>query len=360
MIKEIGTSVNGGRGGPRPGIWYNRSMPNRGKESAKQVLITGASGFIGSHLAEELANRGHRVSCLIRKSSRFAALKELPVRLVEADYRDCRSLAEAVKDIQWVFHLAGLITAPDWESYYAANCLSTQNLIDACLASDSRIERFIYVSSISATGPSPHGRMLNETDECRPVSDYGRSKLLAEGLVLSRGRQIPATIIRPPNVIGPRQKELYQVMRLLKKRIFPLLGRQEPQTSICFVSDLVEAMILAAAKPAAIGQIYFVTDPRPYSWHEIIRTVATAMGLGRLLVPVPFFLQYGLAWVVEAGARLLKKPAPISRQNLLATRDQYWIYDGDKICRQLGFKTATGLTEAMQHTVGFYRDRGLL
>ncbi|MEW5902595.1 MAG: NAD(P)-dependent oxidoreductase, partial [Acidobacteriota bacterium] len=220
---------------------------------SKKALVTGATGFIGSHLAEELLRRGYEVRCLVRRPRRGDWIERLAVQLVLGDCRDKPSLFSAVEEVDYVFHLAAVINALSWDEYYQANVLGTLNLLEACAERNPRLRKFVLVSSISAAGPSERGRPLREEDPCRPISDYGRSKKMAEEAVAERGGRFPWVIVRPPNVTGPRQKELEEVIRLIKKRIKPLVGEEEPQTSLCYVGDVVDALILCAEKPEANG-----------------------------------------------------------------------------------------------------------
>jgi len=321
-----------------------------------KVLITGATGFIGSHLSEELARRGCRVSCLVRRASQVKELKRLPIRLVAGDYLDPRSLEEAVRGQDAVFHLAALLNGRNWQDFYRANTLSTQNLAEACLKAVPGLKSFVFVSSISAIGPSEGGRRLDEDAPCRPISFYGRSKLAAEQAVRSAGPVLPWVIIRPPNVLGPRQKELLQAINLVRRGIMPLVGNGQPQTSLCDVDDLVRALILAAERPEALGQTYLVTDGRDYVWQDITLTLAEELGLRKMRIKVPYGFQYTLAWLAEQTSRLTNKPPLLSREMLRSGHRFEWMYDGGKIQRELGFSPRFTMRDSVRRAVAWYRQ----
>jgi len=321
----------------------------------KKALVTGANGFIGSHLAEELVRRGWEVTCLVRRPRGLGWIETLQVRLVRGDCREKPTLGPAVEGADYVFHLAGVIDALEWEEYYQANVVGTRNLLEACAERNPGLRKFIHVSSISAAGPSEKGRVLTEDDPNRPVSAYGRSKLAAEEAVREFGQRLPFVIIRPPNVIGPRQKELREAIRLVKKRIKPVVGTGEPQTSLCYVRDVVEALILAAERPEADGRTYFLAYPRPYAWSEITDAIEGALGIRRILLKVPYRAQWLVAAASEAVARLTRRKPKLTRANVLAARKYYWIYDGSRIKRELGFEPRTGLKEAIRETIDWYR-----
>ncbi len=264
-------------------------------------------------------------------------------------------LAPAVEGADYVFHLAAALTALTWEEYRLANVEATQNLLEAAAAGDPGLRRFVFVSSISAAGPSAEGRAKTEDDPCRPISDYGRSKLLAEQAVEAYAARFPVTIIRPPNVIGPRQRELAEAIRLIRKRIMPVIGTGEPQTSLCYVGDVVAALILAADHPRAAGRTYFLADPRPYAWVEINRAIVRALGLRGPMLKVGYPVQLLVAALSEAAARIGKKRPLLTKNYVRSARFYYWIYDGSRIGRELGFETKTGLDEAVAKTVAWFR-----
>jgi nucleoside-diphosphate-sugar epimerase len=257
-----------------------------------------------------------------------------------------------------VFHLAAVISALDWETYYQTNTRGTENLIEACLEERPGPRKFVFVSSISAAGPSPPGLALRETDEARPVSPYGRSKLLAEEAVLARAALLPVTIVRPPNVIGPRQKELVQTIRLLERRVRPLVGTDETRTSLASVDDVVRALILAAESPKSNGEIYYVTDGGAYSWREVTAALVEGLGLRGFALPIPYPVQLGAAAASQAVARLRGTAPLLSVQHVRATRTLSWVYDGSKIERELGFSPSQDLKETVRRVVAWYRSAG--
>jgi len=327
-------------------------------EEKNKALVTGANGFLGSHLTEELVTRGWEVKCLVRRTHGLGWIESLPVRFVLGECRDKTTLGPAVEGVEYVFHLAGVINALDWEDYYQANVVGTRNLLEACVERNSRLKKFIHVSSISAAGPSEKGRALTEDDLNRPISDYGRSKLAGEEAVREFGGRLPFVIIRPPNVIGPRQRELEEAIRLIGNRIKPTVGTGEPQTSLCYVRDVVEALILAAERPEADGRTYFLASPRPYAWSEISDAVQEALGVRGLVVNIPYGAQWLAAAASEAVARLTGKKPRLTRTSLLAARKYYWIYDGSRIKHELGFEPCTDLREAIRETVDWYKTHG--
>jgi dihydroflavonol-4-reductase len=333
-----------------------KNSPSWAPENSR-CLVTGASGFIGSHLAAALAAAGNEVSCLVRSTSRRDILSSLPLRLVEGDCRERGSLRAAVSGADYIFHLAGAISAVNQKTYFDVNAGGTKNLVEACLEWNPGLRRLVHVSSIAAAGPSPAGRSLNEADECRPVSDYGRSKLEAEQAVRRAGKALPWVIVRPPNVLGPRQKELEESIGLLRLRIRPLIGRKRSRTSIIGVWDLVRALLLVAGDDRAIGRTYFVTDGTPVSWRDITAAVARAAGAGGFYLPVPFPVQYAAAAVAEWIARWRKRTPPFTREHIVSARSHDWVYDPGAILGDLGFRGEMDLAGVAARTVAARLER---
>jgi nucleoside-diphosphate-sugar epimerase len=323
-----------------------------------RCLVTGASGFIGSHLAATLAAAGNEVACLVRSTSRIDFLSTLPVRLVEGDCRDRGSLRAAVSGADYIFHLAGAISAVDRKTYFDVNSGGTKNLVDACLEWNPTLRRLVHVSSISVVGPSPRGSSLNETAECRPVSDYGRSKLEAELAVRGAGQALPWAIVRPANVLGPRQKELEESIGLLRLRIRPLVGRRKSRTSIIGVWDLVRALLLVAGDDRAIGRTYIVSDGTPVSWRDITAAVARAAGVRGFYLPVPYPVQYAAAAAAEIIARWRRRTPPFTRELVTAARTYDWAYDPGAILNDLGFRGEMDLAGVAARTVAARQERG--
>jgi nucleoside-diphosphate-sugar epimerase len=303
-----------------------------------KALVTGGSGFIGGHLVRHLLERGIAVTCLVRDGSEPQALAGLPVARVSASYFDLESLRRAVSGMDWVFHAGAVLNAPDWPGYFRTNVEGTRNILTACAQAAPGLRRFVLVSSIAAAGPARDRRPLRETDPCRPVSLYGQSKLLAEQAAAGFQDRLPIVIIRPPNVLGYGQRELLAAMKLLRRRIVPLIGGRGKQTSICFVQDLVRALALAAAAERASGRTYFVAAAEPCSWREILDRLLLEMDL-TFVLKIPHPLLMGVALVAEAVAALSGRPPLVTRHDLRSARDNYWLCDAGLIRDELGFRT---------------------
>ena len=317
--------------------------------------MTGSSGFIGSHLVEFLIEEGHEIRCLVRPESDLTWLRGRDVRLISCRYSDKVALAQAVQDMEVIFHLAARIEAPNWDAYYTANTLSTKQLLQACVENNPELKRFVFVSSIAASGPSQRGKMKAESSQCLPVSLYGRSKLMAEKIVLGFAERIPVVILRPANVLGARQKELTTILNLLRIRIMPMVGSAESKTSICFVEDTVRALILAAVHEKAVGNTYFIADTSVYSWRSMLEIIAKELGIYPAVFRIPYPVLFSIATLSEGLAALFGKQALLTREALEATRKYNWTYRVDKIRDELGFETRISFENGMRDIVDDFK-----
>lgn len=325
-----------------------------------EALVTGSNGFIGSHLVEALLAKGYSVTCLVRKTSDLRWVRDLPVGFAYGDVCRSEMLADAVREKDYIFHLGALTKAMDRATYFEVNYRGTRNLLTATLAHNPAIKRFLLMSSLAAAGPSTQSRPVCEDDECCPVSHYGQSKLEAERSALDYARWIPITIIRPPTVFGPRDRDLLPYFKLAARRVMPILGYRERRTSLIYVSDLVEGMIAAAQSQAAVGQTYFVSNDKAYTWEELSSLISHAVGKNSLEIRIPERVLRLVALISERIARLGGKPALINPQKALEMVQDAWVCDSSRAREELGFETRFPLEKAFAETVAWYRKAGWL
>lgn len=241
-----------------------------------KTLVTGATGFIGTHLVKAFVEEGRDIRCLVRRTSNKSNLEKLGVELIYGDLLDKDSLKRAVKGVNVIYHLGGEVYSFKIKDYYKINVQGTKNLLDNCLS--SKIEKFIYFGSIAAVGPNPdRNKLLTEDDPCNPITPYGRSKYEAEKIILESFRQfkIPIVIIRLPTVYGPGQSQvLINFFQKVRNGKFYIIGTGEYLRSLCYIENLIDGVLLAEEKPEAVGEIFFISDKNVYTFKEIVQTIA--------------------------------------------------------------------------------------
>jgi nucleoside-diphosphate-sugar epimerase len=329
-------------------------------EGVLKTLVTGATGFIGSHLVESLLQRGAHVRCLLRKTSDLKWLKDLPFECVYGDCCEKGSLADAVRDVDQVFHLAGLTKAIEEKTYFDVNAFGTENLIQACLENNSHLQRFVYVSSQAAAGPCQNGGKKKESDRCEPVSLYGQSKRRGEELALAHSGEIPVVILRPSAVYGPRERDVYFFFKLLSKRVKPCLAGREQHISLCYIEDMVQAILLASEVNTPSGEIFFVSDGHDYRLEEIGDILSQVMGISAVQIPVPRWMISGIASLAEHLSKLSRKPSLLSKGKVDEMIQPNWVCDIAKAKTRLGFAPRIPLPEGAKLTFEWYKKENWL
>ena len=325
-----------------------------------KALVTGATGFIGSHLVEALVQRGVQVKCLVRNTSRLGWIKNCPVECVVGDCQEKQSLQQAVQDVDLVFHLAGATMAVKEQTFFEVNGQGTENLLQACIENNTRLKKFIYLSSQAAAGPCPRDGKKKESDPCEPVSPYGKSKLLGEELALSHAHLLPLLILRPCAVYGPRDKGFFTLFKSISKNINPCFADHDQYISICYVEDLVQAMLLAAEAQTESGEIFFLSDGHDYRMEEIGNIFAQAMEIRALKLCIPQQLLFGVGFLAECFARITGKPSIMSRGKVKEIRCKNWLCDIAKAKAILGFDPRIGLAQGAALTAAWYRKENWL
>jgi nucleoside-diphosphate-sugar epimerase len=327
--------------------------------SAMNTLVTGATGFIGSHLAEMLKEQGHEVRLLVRSEKRLIPELQQGYEVIKGDVTQSpEELRPAMEGVDTVFHLAGLLFGRTEREFNAANARGTSNLCEA--AKLAGVKRFLFSSSLAAVGPCEDSRhIVDEESVPHPVTFYGRSKLLAEKIVREYGEHFPATIIRPPAVYGPRDKGILEFFKWMSKGYSLRFGSQESVLSLIHGKDVARAMIEAAQHEATIGQTYFVTDPEPYplSWTmELLRETLKPSRNRTLSAPVWTAMLF--ARVNDVLQIILRKPMLPNSDKIQELVKPYWICSGEKARRDFGFEPKIDIRTGLKETADWYIEKG--
>lgn len=320
-------------------------------------MLTGATGFIGSHLAEELIARENRTRLFIRKRTRLINLMEkrgAQIHIGEMD--NFHSLKSSMEGADTIIHCAGATKAISKNGYLATNVNFTKNILEVMKEG----QRLIYISSQAAAGPSSGFIPKTEEDPPTPLTHYGKSKLLAEICVrewgdLNRNNYV---IIRPSVVYGPREKAVYQYFRFIEKGLLFLLGDGKISLSIIHVKDLVNAVI-KAAEHRSKGQTYFACGDTHHTWEEIGYSIKRAFNKKRLVkVKLPLWLAYPLAYSAHSLSLVTRKPALIDSQKIIEAKQSEWLCSNKKIKESLGWKPEITLEEGIKQTAEWYMREG--
>jgi len=325
-----------------------------------KALVTGATGFVGSHLVERLLQADMDVLCLVRQTSDPVWIRDLPVETRVAALDQPERIAEAIAEADYVFHVAGLTRARTRRAYFAVNAEGTRRVVSGALAGGGALRRLVYVSSLAAAGPAPTADPLDEGAAAAPIDAYGASKLAAERIVLAAADDLPVTIVRPPAVYGPRDTNFLPLFRTARRlRLAPLIGRKTHRVSFVYAADLAEGIYRAATTADAEGQTYFIAGGT-HTQDDLADAVSHALGLPLRKVRIPALLarlagEYGqLKWLLTG------KPQILSRRKIKDALQSRWTCCWDKARRELGYRERTDLASGMKQTAEWYIQQGWL
>lgn len=327
---------------------------------SRRALVTGGTGFVGSHLVERLLRDGYAVTCLVRDFRHLRWLDHMDVRFAQGDCTQPESLSSAVQGVSLVFHCAGVTKAKHARDYYTVNHLGTRNLLEACARYNPGIEKFVLVSSQAAAGPSPDGRPVEAGSTCHPVSDYGRSKLLGEDEARAYKDRFPVVILRPSSVYGPRDVDVFELFRWASRGLTIEMSGGDRYLNLCYVEDLAAALLLAAERKTESGSVYFVAENKAYSWSDFRALLLSTGGVKAHTIRLPYEAAYLIGLAAEAGSIFSKKPALANRQKLREAVQRYWLCDISKIEHDLRFRAEYPLQKGLELTWNWYRKNNWL
>jgi dihydroflavonol-4-reductase len=320
-----------------------------------KVLVTGATGFIGSRLVGELTADGNEVTCLVRKTSNLRWIGNEGVTLLSGDVTDPASLAGLSRiPFDYVYHVAGRVRGRTKDDFFRTNVEGTTHLLDAIASGPRRPKRIVLISSLAAAGPCEGDRPVCEADPVNPVGFYGQSKCAMEERARGYGDRLPITIVRPPSVYGPRDEMTLVVFKMVARRLVPMVGGFDKPLSFVFVDDLVRGMREAALADETVGGTYFLTDGAVYAYRDVISLIERCLERRALKITVPRLLARGAAAVSENlfGDDVFTK----DRVDLFSCPG--WVCSGDAASRDFGFSTRISLADGIERTVRWYRETG--
>lgn len=326
-------------------------------------LITGATGFIGGHLARRLATEGHQLRCLVRADSDTSALEGLDAALVRGDLTNPRSLSDAAERCRYVVHCGALVS--DWatvEEIIRVNVYGTRSLLEAARANGS--QRFIHISTTDVYG-HPGGPPVAEDYAGAPLGNwYSRTKRRAEAEVLhpAPGAALETVIIRPATVYGPRSRNaIGEIARALRQRQMLLIDDGKAVAGLCYVENLADLVVLALYDDAAPRQAFNASDGLEVTWKDLTNDLARGVGAPPARWSIRYPLAYGLGLALEQGYRLARRATGLRTRPLLSRqavqvmgRDQR--FSNRKAKALLGWEPRIGYAEGLELTLEWLRS----
>jgi nucleoside-diphosphate-sugar epimerase len=320
-----------------------------------KALVTGATGFVGSHLVEALMRNGVEVTALTRSPDKAAVLTATGVRVVPGHLHDQSALAQATQGQDIVYHVAGAVAARGEAEFLRANRDGTWNIVAAAEAAGT--SRFVLVSSLAAGGPSRRGLPLDGSEAPRPVTAYGRSKLAGEQVVSAS--RLNWSIVRPPIVYGPRDREVLKLFRVVRLGIAPVFGDGAQELSAVHAADLASALV-AAGQAVESGRTYHACYPEIFTSAEFARAVGAAMGRSVSTLRIPRLLGRAILRVTETSARVAGQATILTTDKANEFFQPAWTGDPAPLMRDSGWRPTYDLRHGLDDTYQWYRRAGWL
>lgn len=340
--------------------------------SAK-ILITGASGFIGSFIVEEALKRGFEAWAAMRKSSSKAFLQDERIHFIELNLSSEEQLRQQLQGHQfdYVIHAAGVTKCLHQEDFFRINTEGTKNLVNALLALKMPLKRFVYISSLSIMGAireqQPYTE-IQENDTARPNTAYGKSKLeaeewlgkLNEELGMRNEELLPYVILRPTGVYGPRERDYFMMFKSIKAHTDFAVGFRQQDITFVYVTDVVQAVFLALEK-GRTGRRYFLSDGKVYqssTFSDLIRKELGSPWWIRITAPI--WLLRIITFCGEYMGRMTGKITALNNDKFNIMRQRNWRCDITPAKEELGYEPRVQLEEGVKRSVKWYQENGWL
>ena len=323
-------------------------------------LVTGANGFAGSHMAQYLLDRGHRVICLIRKTSNLSFLKGMNVEFRYGDVTDQQSVADALEGVEYVFHFAGKTKAKSADEFMWVNAVGTKNLAEACRAEEVKVKMLVYVSSLAACGPQQTDLPVDENMTPRPITVYGRSKLAGEEYIKRIcGGAVRWCIVRPTGVYGPRDEDFFIYFKMICRGWKVLISGADRKVSVIHALDLAQICYRAATK-SPHGETYMASDGNSYTWEELSSKMARIMRKKTKTITIPLWFTSIAIFFSGLTKSRKSKPSILNREKLKEIRARGWAVDASKARDLLGYVPEFSIDDGFKHAFFWYKRQGWL
>ncbi len=332
-------------------------MNNLNREGSIAV-VTGANGFVGSHLVDYLLAKKHKVRCITRKSSNLRWLEGKEVEIFDCGLKDKDGLRKAFQNAEYIYHVAGIVKSKTAEGYFDGNVETTRCLLETAVEAKDSIKRFIIVSSQTAGGPSLDGKPVTENSPFKPITTYGRSKLAQEDLARSFMDRLPITICRAPAVYGERDTEIFIFFQTFNKGLMTTIGFDKKLVSLIHVVDLAEGFYLAATSDAAMGQLYYISSEEPVTWEEVGNITSRVLNKKPFKVKVPHTIVFIIAAIAQFFSLFRKQAATLNIEKARDITQKAWICDTSKAMNELGYRQKISLEEGIKRTCNWYKEMG--
>jgi len=322
-------------------------------------FVTGANGFVGSHLVDYLLEQGHEVHAIVRKTSNLKWLEGKPVQLHTCGLANADDLAMAFQGAHYIYHIAGVVKVPTKEDFMRGNATMTRHVMEAA-AQIPTIKRVLVTSSMAATGYAEYGGEVDENSPLRPIEPYGDSKVAQEKVAEEYKDRVPSTIVRPPGVYGPRDTEIFAFFKAINNGVSAMMGFKAKEMSLIHVRDLVQGMYLAATNENSVGEVYFLGSLERYDWKQLGEIASKAMNKKTLTIKIPHFVIFILGFFGQILESVFKMDVALNKDRAYRITRPSWYCSSAKAVKELGFQQTVAIEDGFQSTIDWYKKEGWL
>lgn len=321
--------------------------------------VTGANGFVGSHLVDYLLEKGHEVHAIVRGSSSMKWLEGKPVVMHTCGLGNIEDLKKAFVGAQYIYHIAGVVKVPTKEGFIKGNVDMTKNVLEAA-AHIPTIKRVLITSSMAATGYAEFGGEVDENSPLRPIEPYGESKVAQEALAKEYADRVPSTIVRPPGVYGPRDTEIFAFFKAINNGVSVMMGFKPKEMSLIHVRDLVQGMYLAATNEKSVGQVYFLGSLERYDWKQLGEVASKAMNKKTWAIKIPHFVIFILGFFGQILESWFGMDVALNKDRAYRITRPSWYCSSQKAVKELGFQQTMSIEDGFKTTIDWYKKEGWL
>lgn len=321
------------------------------------VLVTGASGFIGSHVVDALIQRDCKVHCLVRRTSDLRWLDRTKVKLHFGSLETGRALEECLKQTNYIFHCAGLTRAKTRQEFFSVNATACKTLYERCVVHGKHLKRIVHISSLASVGPALADHTVDEDTPCKPITYYGKSKRAGEEIALQYSSSLPIVILRPPIVYGPREVNFFAFIDAIARGWNLQIGHKNRVLSLIYIADLVQAMLRAAVSPSSENDVYFITDGNFYHWQEVVETASKILNVRPRSLRIPDGLLGFVGLLMEFISIYQNKAPLLDSQRIKDIRQSTWTASPRKFFDRFEFQPQYDFQKGLEETVNWHKKQ---
>lgn len=326
-------------------------MSNKAK-----IVLTGANGFLGSHLVDRLLKEDVEIHCIVRKSSNLQWLKGKNIQIHTCGLTDIEALKNIFQNVDYIFHLAGTVAALNYEDYLYGNVEITKNILEAALFHQGSVKKIVVTSSLAVGGPCTKDNPIDETGEFSAVALYGKAKVEQEKMCQKYMDRLPITIARPSIISGTREVELFEYIKAVNLGVVPLVGFQDKYVSIINVKDLVEAFYQMAISDKTTGEAYYLSSEEIITWRALAELIAKKLNKKPIYLKLPHSFIHLAGSLAGFIGKLKGKASTFDAEKAKEGVQQAWICKVDKAKKDFGFKQTVSIKEGVEEAIDWYLE----